>query len=200
MLGGPALGSIPARAGEPNRTPALVSQDPVYPRACGGTRHLVSPHVLAGGLSPRVRGNPLGQSTSSVHHRSIPARAGEPVQDNLEIAERRVYPRACGGTHRPSPATVRMEGLSPRVRGNRFCRPLGYIGRRSIPARAGEPRRRSGNSPTSQVYPRACGGTIAPSGPGTSDPGLSPRVRGNQGGPSATAAMRRSIPARAGEP
>ena len=51
-------GSIPACAGEPcspARTPAWRR---VYPRVCGGTIAVAPPAAAAGGLSPRVRGNP----------------------------------------------------------------------------------------------------------------------------------------------
>ena len=51
-------------------------------------------------------------------------------------------------------------GLSPRVRGNRVCRAVPLYPAGSIPARAGEPRRRSQAQPPDLVYPRACGGTI----------------------------------------
>ena len=37
--------------------------------------------------------------------------------------------------------------------------------RRSIPARAGEPRAVVGNVPRHEVYPRACGGTSVSGGP-----------------------------------
>ena len=61
----------------------------------------------------------------------------------MEAAEaeetRRVYPRACGGTHSLFIWDWRTEGLSPRLRGNR--RPTTDISNidGSIPAPAGEP-------------------------------------------------------------
>ena len=51
-------GSIPACAGEPRRVAARPAQGGVYPRVCGGTRQYPREMPLAGGLSPRVRGNP----------------------------------------------------------------------------------------------------------------------------------------------
>ena len=52
-------GSIPARAGQPRAWAARRQLPPVYPRACGATR--ASRHHVCdgGGLSPRVRGNPI---------------------------------------------------------------------------------------------------------------------------------------------
>ena len=52
---------------------------------------------------------------------SIPACAGEPVNQNVAQLEVKVYPRVCGGTRRCGPAMLMSGGLSPRVRGNRIC-------------------------------------------------------------------------------
>ena len=93
-----------------------------------------------------------------------------------------------------------MTGLSPRVRGNlrdhRLA--LGQFG--SIPARAGEPTPFPENASRWRVYPRACGGTGSGCVVGCRLSGLSPRVRGNQGGFASLPACHGSIPARAGEP
>ena len=99
-----ATGSIPARAGEPQRTAyslapkrrvypracggtqlnpgQCVPVDAVYPRACGGTRYRrVRAMADASGLSPRVRGNRSRMRCCSLvlDSGSIPARAGEPL-------------------------------------------------------------------------------------------------------------------------
>ena len=91
-------------------------------------------------------------------------------------------------------------GLSPRLRGNR----AGLVPRphqcRSIPAPAGEPRTTWSCSSWLSVYPRACGGTAAPSVTTASLGGLSPRLRGNLGPAGASPGQPRSIPAPAGEP
>ena len=117
----------------------------VYPRVCGGTigrsgratessrgsipacagepyEVLFSYHHWSDdGLSPRVRGNPLGIKHSVGSHRSIPACAGEPYTSALHGSKppdqgsipacageplrylclpgrSKVYPRVCGGT------------------------------------------------------------------------------------------------------
>ena len=71
-------GSIPACAGEPPRPDRAPRRPGVYPRVCGGT--LVEGHGqgFAGGLSPRVRGNPQVRWRSAPQEGSIPACAGEP--------------------------------------------------------------------------------------------------------------------------
>ena len=138
------------------------------------------------GLSPRVRGNLPPRVVPMKCHRSIPARAGEPLPWVSARQLCGVYPRACGGTHsRHSPI---------------------ISGWRSIPARAGEP---SGSSPSLRlepVYPRACGGNhscrqvdLRP----IVATGLSPRVRGNLSARRlhfGAVPLIWSIPARAGEP
>ena len=94
-----APGSIPACAGEPcitspSSTPPWVyprvcggteakrmkkSVRRVYPRVCGGTPRWLSIARHAGGLSPRVRGNPSLPPQRNRPEGSIPACAGEPV-------------------------------------------------------------------------------------------------------------------------
>ena len=71
-------GSIPARAGEPGSAAALRRSITVYPRACGGTRHVMGAYLHYRGLSP--------------------ARAGEPLGFSDFRYKVQVYPRACGGT------------------------------------------------------------------------------------------------------
>ena len=91
-------GSIPACAGEPSRSSRSAVRMAVYPRVCGGTK--VYPRVCGGtsGLSPRVRGNPVGKSNTAIRVRSIPACAGEPPPVQAQNRYSEVYPRVCGGT------------------------------------------------------------------------------------------------------
>ena len=77
------------------------------------------------------------------------------------------------------PDRILLEGLSPRVRGNRSRRSGFYRHRRSIPACAGEPDSGLRRMTDSGVYPRVCGGTSACPRPPDDAHGLSPRVRGN---------------------
>ena len=125
------------------------------------------------GLSPRVRGNPIGQSTAgniaaiSVYPRECGGTTALNVGMSLATVQW-VYPRECGGTPKvemPPGLEPLNGGLSPRVRGNRtgsmLAEPMVTEGR-SIPASAGEPLacplHVSGWS--CQVYPRECGGTL----------------------------------------
>ena len=151
--------SIPAHAGQPLTNDATVSGNTVYPRACGATPRTLSRIEVANGLSPRMRGNPVGV----VHGRggigSIPAHAGQPLDISLRMTSRRVYPRACGATEHINVVRRVVEGLSPRMRGNRhlssrFSQHLG-----SIPAHAGQPSGLRSSKSIMRVYPRACGAT-----------------------------------------
>ena len=74
----PAPRSIPACAGEPKTRTASTSATRVYPRVCGGTCPRGCGQIRAGGLSPRVRGNPLHHIGVLRREGSIPACAGEP--------------------------------------------------------------------------------------------------------------------------
>ena len=114
-----STGSIPAYAGEPVcRLPA---------------------RTYAEGLSPRMRGNLQFPQEIRLRPGSIPAYAGEPFGGSLFGLALGVYPRVCGGTPPPPVPTSNPQGLSPRMRGNRY-RLRGWSAHRgSIPAYAGEP-------------------------------------------------------------
>ena len=172
----------------------------VYPRACGGTGSGVCNLAMAGGLSPRVRGNLAGHGLAVNRHRSIPARAGEPAPAAPAARPGTVYPRACGGTYYARVEHHTDIGLSPRVRGNRSLRCPRYPRAGSIPARAGEPIDVSPPIIVIPVYPRACGGTYYARVEHHTDTGLSPRVRGNRWIAAVGSLPFGSIPARAGEP
>ena len=106
----------------------------------------------------------------------------------------------CGGTLTHPSSLGFVHGLSPRVRGNRRRHPRFRFTDGSIPACAGEPQKRGWSPRLRRVYPRVCGGTVMSQPVLCPVPGLSPRVRGNQGKTVGTAVCSGSIPACAGEP
>ena len=110
--------SIPACAGEPLPEYDHHSNQPVYPRVCGGTETTCRTLPAAVGLSPRVRGNPEADDEYTVWGRSIPACAGEPLGSMPFDILHTVYPRVCGGTSHARYIQPESTGLSPRVRGN----------------------------------------------------------------------------------
>ena len=71
---------------------------------------------------------------------------------------------------------------------------------RSIPACAGEPVRDAQGPGQDAVYPRVCGGALAPRRHPITMEGLSPRVRGSPPGRGVGKGRLGSIPACAGEP
>ena len=131
--------SIPARAGEPVSMASELRLAMVYPRPCGGAG--VVSRQVAGlpGLSPPVRGSLTIGGTKGGRERSIPARAGEPHPCISQYRTVGVYPRPCGGAMSTVTKEWAVCGLSPPVRGSRIRRDRPDGGRRSIPARAGEP-------------------------------------------------------------
>ena len=99
-------GSIPACAGEPAPAGRRAARSRVYPRVCGGT----------------LRRHPRRRTRVG----SIPACAGEPVLAAHADEEAAVYPRVCGGTLYHLGNCIAERGLSPRVRGNRVRRYVGF--------------------------------------------------------------------------
>ena len=212
--------SIPACAGEPSRSPYVPTAPPVYPRVCGGTPQDDIRQDDIRGLSSRVRGNqgrphgadlrrgsipacagePRDERKGSASVGSIPACAGEPEHQTSAGGERAVYPRVCGGTQAAAVDDGVLDGLSPRVRGNRRRASLPEPRHGSIPACAGEPFSARSLSATERVYPRVCGGTLLVSAADLGKHGLSPRVRGNRKAGLAVRPREGSIPACAGEP
>ena len=221
--GGPALpgpGSIPACAGEPPVAASKHRTRRDYPRVCGGTSGASLTIGPMHGLSPRVRGNQVGDGRRQRRGRSIPACAGKPGVRRAAVFRGRVYPRVCGGTSatetrqhalgvyprvcggtcwRPRNSPTR-KGLSPRVRGNPESCSNSRLTTRSIPACAGEPLARRNAVVLQQVYPRVCGGTLGKRMRSWPRKGLSPRVRGNRAAFCRFELKTRSIPACAGEP
>ena len=192
--------SIPACAGEPPRSSTASNIQQVYPRVCGGTTKIFDGKQHPAGLSPRVRGNRFVVAVMLRVVGSIPACAGEPLAFQLMVPPISVYPRVCGGTRQLRLLGYTKQGLSPRVRGNRLERWEAPASDGSIPACAGEPKRKETRDGNARVYPRVCGGTKPGSSVPPSITGLSPRVRGNHHPEHVAGAGVRSIPACAGEP
>ena len=198
----------PPCTGEPTGLSTESGRSPVYPRVYGGTQTRNATAWGLIGLSPRVRGNQLVRRCSSeftglsprVTIRgtflggSIPACTGEPSCTNVGC---RVYPRVYGGTHAGLRSLYRqIEGLSPRVRGNRDR--ANELGQGSIPACTGEPR----DKLSCKVYPRVYGGTchLDIARPRWCLYRVYPRVYGGTCRPANVSPLIRSIPACAGEP
>ena len=151
--------SIPACAGQPRSLTIIPFSCWVYPRVCGATITAPTGRGIAGGLSPRVRGNRNIYMCDTDSIGSIPACAGQPGGHVQRRRSQKVYPRVCGATSVSGWTISCGNGLSPRVRGNPAARSRLAHHRRSIPACAGQPTRRPLSSASSTVYPRVCGAT-----------------------------------------
>ena len=114
-------GSIPACAGKPQAARPAFADSTVYPRVCGETYLRRMVRLYVGGLSPRVRGNPLRAFVTALYDGSIPACAGKPVHRHRLAFLWPVYPRVCGETFFVPYKLMHTYGLSPRVRGNHDC-------------------------------------------------------------------------------
>ena len=152
------------------------------------------------GLSPRARGNlglPEGDRTQNG---TIPACAGEPSCTPQSASVIRDYPRVRGGTRFRSSLPPRVQGLSPRARGNHTCFTHMPCFARTIPACAGEPSPKSPSHKDLWDYPRVRGGTRLFRCRDSHFLGLSPRARGNPKSQRKATESRGTIPACAGEP
>ena len=149
--------SIPASAGQPNDGDNDGENGRVYPRECGAADTKAAHTSAMLGLSPRVRGSQVRHLLSLSVRGSIPASAGQPVQERKEKYGTKVYPRECGAAGKPKVRQRIRIGLSPRVRGSQIKASQRIPILRSIPASAGQPVSGKLPSQTNQVYPRECG-------------------------------------------
>ena len=193
-------GPIPVRTGEPAALSRPRSTARAYPRAYGGTRHLVARPSRDSGLSPCVRGNRLRGLLRDAGRGPIPVRTGEPPAGGGRRPSPWAYPRAYGGTFEAHDVATVNWGLSPCVRGNLIAGSVIQKSKGPIPVRTGEPRRHARYPPGLRAYPRAYGG---PDNRGSRRPirrGLSPCVRGNLLQGAAVRPLEGPIPVRTGEP
>ena len=165
----------------------------------GGNRGGSVDDCYDGGLSPRGRGKRGAARTTQNRWRSIPAWAGETV-DQMALGYRiRVYPRVGGGNLSGLRIHTRHDGLSPRGRGKPVYDIAASGQNGSIPAWAGETRPAGAVHALPGVYPRVGGGNPSVGFFVTSGVGLSPRGRGKPMRCLAKCNRDRSIPAWAGE-
>ena len=114
--------SIPAWAGKPFRATQVRFLSSVYPRVGGETGARSSDSHDRRGLSPRGRGNPWKLCLCGGDAGSIPAWAGKPRACRTVRRPAWVYPRVGGETRKLFTRSFRIDGLSPRGRGNLITR------------------------------------------------------------------------------
>ena len=130
---------------------------------------------------------------------SFPAHAGQSgfVVEIPSVAPG--YPRACGAIGHVAHFASGGIGLSPRMRGNRADRLMGFRHPRAIPAHAGQSQARAIKVLGETGYPRACGAIGGTGRKKNALIGLSPRMRGNRWPSSTATPWVGAIPAHAGQ-
>ncbi len=171
---------------------------PVHPRACGERFDSVSCLICWSGASPRMRGTGISSVWLLHRPRCIPAHAGNGGVSVVLFIVATVHPRACGERCIHVISCLYTIGASPRMRGTGRLRHRRRIAKRCIPAHAGNGVIPTSTTPLLSVHPRACGERPARvTQLGTAN-GASPRMRGTDWQRRAAAALRRCIPAHAG--
>ena len=91
-----AVGSIPTCAGQPSRQRGDDRVMEVYPHVCGAAITYAIRSNATTGLSPRVRGSPIGDGGHPIPSGSIPTCAGQPDLGPAAQLCPEVYPHVCG--------------------------------------------------------------------------------------------------------
>ncbi len=190
--------TIPARAG--NTSPAAPRRPgtPDHPRSRGEHMTMADKPLITPGPSPLARGTPPRPPTRPRSPRTIPARAGNTRCHRVRLHPEPDHPRS-RGEHPGAGAFCRPAyGPSPLARGTREP-DLRHRDRvRTIPARAGNTRKRCSRSTPSRDHPRSRGEHSWPSAISSVASGPSPLARGTRGRCESADAGGGTIPARAG--
>ena len=190
---------IPAHAGQTTISKKLRSEITDHPRACGANGCVSFLRHFRFGSSPRMRGKRQTRMHMASRPRIIPAHAGQTYVTSDGNNNGPDHPRACGANSLPMTFIIDRNGSSPRMRGK-----LGHVHDRAgeariIPAHAGQTFRRSASCTRWPDHPRACGANACATSSDISRSGSSPRMRGKQHPGQGRRALRRIIPAHAGQ-
>ena len=130
--------SIPASAGEATPPATKAGAPRVNPRQRGGSKRGWWWLACAEGQSPPARGKQVAQEIVRKREGSIPASAGEAMEEESRGSVLGVNPRQRGGSSIDARNSGEALGQSPPARGKRVIRAPAGMARRSIPASAGE--------------------------------------------------------------
>ena len=187
-----ACGELPAW---PRRS---RTRSPDHPRACGELHGSVRFQSYVSGSSPRMRGTLERIHAPELRRRIIPAHAGNSTRFGSGKPGPSDHPRACGELAAESFIPLFVPGSSPRMRGTLDIKPSRRDRMRIIPAHAGNSRQQANRERTISDHPRACGELFLKSAFMSCPSGSSPRMRGTLGCDLGIDALRRIIPAHAG--
>ena len=167
--------------------------------ACAGNSASSAPPATSAPVHPRVCGELLGYlSIAPDQTRFIPACAGNSFAGRGAAWAVPVHPRVCGELVALTSSSSADAGSSPRVRGTRSVLLPRQIGRRFIPACAGNSPRAAAIDRPRPVHPRVCGELALTDVLSLMASGSSPRVRGTRGRRCCWSVGGRFIPACAG--
>ncbi len=169
---------IPACAGNGLHPVDVCPDASVHPRVCGERIIRETNQVETLGSSPRVRGTAGDRIPPRLHHRFIPACAGNGIRTSAGSPSEAVHPRVCGERASSVEIGIAYSGSSPRVRGTDIVGGVAADGDRFIPACAGNGRSGLILHLISAVHPRVCGERFVGGNPELLGGGSSPRVRG----------------------
>ncbi len=189
---------IPAGAGNAMSTSIWQLLTSVHPRGCGERCTSFVLPAQCDGSSPRVRGTLSTGRAGRAGLRFIPAGAGNAKCPCTTPSATPVHPRGCGERGVASDAMVGHAGSSPRVRGTQTTTNRDALGRRFIPAGAGNAAWTAARTPIRTVHPRGCGERLAVFVWFARRLGSSPRVRGTPSKLKPVVVTDRFIPAGAG--
>ncbi len=201
--GQPAAGKIehrfiPACAGNTRTRRTRCAWNSVHPRMRGehvGTLLVV---MIRSGSSPHARGTLLGNSLGCGLSRFIPACAGNTNRHNRFCSWPSVHPRMRGEHVVRVQIERHRNGSSPHARGTRPADPVSRDERRFIPACAGNTHPTMNATVMSTVHPRMRGEHTLACSLAAHSVGSSPHARGTLPRARICAAIRRFIPACAG--
>ena len=154
--------------------------------------------ALDSGSSPLARGTRGELRREPVEHRFIPARAGNTYSEMVQPICFPVHPRSRGEHRERTGDSPMADGSSPLARGTRRWPGRSLHIERFIPARAGNTARGQEIPPWLTVHPRSRGEHQPVAAGGPQFDGSSPLARGTPACCGGRTAIRRFIPARAG--
>ncbi len=193
-----SFGSSPRTRGTLARLHRRASRGRFIPAHAGNTSDNAVSVASGSGSSPRTRGTQFIMMGGEGNNRFIPAHAGNTRDEFGEVAFEPVHPRARGEHPHPLLGGGCSVGSSPRTRGTPIVDDHAAVGRRFIPAHAGNTSRLRSRLLLHPVHPRARGEHCPPVRGVTDRRGSSPRTRGTRRRLPDRQGSARFIPAHAG--
>ena len=189
---------IPARAGNTMPVTYRSVSPAAHPRSRGEHASTSTTGANDCGSSPLARGTQAPHFQPKRSRRLIPARAGNTVSPPAHPTADAAHPRSRGehGSRTLLPGPRR--GSSPLARGTLHRASSRASSHRLIPARAGNTRRTTFDSPRPPAHPRSRGEHFLPWDAVQAPAGSSPLARGTRRQVLLQISLERLIPARAG--